>query len=325
MRHAAYPLQLVWEVVLLPASISHPATSKAKLQALRKKPVRKYLSLEMAVPGVFLLSASIVMAAVAVISLFVFRSGIPLIQKVGLVSFLTGRTWDPSAGIYGILPMLTGSLLVTITALVLGVPVALAGAVFLSEFAPITVAVVLRRCIELLAGIPSVVYGFFGVIVLLPLLRQIFGGSGFSVLAGAIVLAIMILPTVLSVSLEAIKTVPQEYREGSLALGATHWQTIKGVVLPAARSGIFASFILGMGRALGETMAVIMVVGNTTRMPRSLLDPVRTLTANVVIEMKYATGDHQQALFATGIVLFLFIMALNFAARLTFANSRRSK
>jgi phosphate ABC transporter permease protein PstC len=210
--------------------------------------------------------------------------------------------------------MILGSLWVTLGALVVGVPLGLGCAVFLTEFVPSKVRMILKPTIELLAGIPSVVYGFIGVIILVPFIRNVFGGPGLSVAAASIVLAIMILPTIISISIDAILAVPKTYREGSLALGATRWQTITGVVLIAARSGIVASIILGMGRAIGETMAVIMVAGNTVQAPHSILAPVRTLTANIALEMGFATGDHRSALFATGVVLFIVVMALNVIA-----------
>ncbi len=205
-------------------------------------------------------------------------------------------------------------MLVTGGALSLGVPLGLSCAVFLVEFSPIRIRRVLKPAIELLAGIPSVVYGFLGVLFLVPLIRDHLGGPGLSLLAGAIILGIMILPTVISISIDALEAVPRTYREGSLALGATTWQTVHMVVIPAARSGIVAAIILGMGRAIGETMAVIMVAGNAVSLPSSILDPVRTLTSNIAMEMGYASGDHQQALFATGVILFVMIMILNLAA-----------
>ncbi|MCL5289920.1 MAG: phosphate ABC transporter permease subunit PstC [Firmicutes bacterium] len=201
---------------------------------------------------------------------------------------------------------------VTFGALIIGVPLSVGCAIFLAEIAPKQVTRVIRPAIELLAGIPSVVYGFYGLVILVPLIREIFGGRGFSILGGSVVLAIMILPTIINISEDAIRAVPKEYKEGSLALGATHWQTIKKVIVPSARSGILTAIVLGMGRAIGETMAVIMVVGNVAALPESILDPIRTLTGNIAIEMGYAAGEHSQALFATGIVLFVIIMILNF-------------
>lgn len=249
-------------------------------------------------------------SVLALITFFIFREGLPLVFKIGLANFF-GLKWAPTRGLFGILPMIVGSLWVTAGALVLGVPLGLACSVLMAEFAPRRLVVILKPTIELLAGIPSVVYGFIGVVVLLPLIRNHLGGPGFSVLACAVILAVMILPTIISISLDALQAVPNSYREGSFALGATRWQTTTMVTIPAARSGIVSAIILGMGRAVGETMAVIMVAGNALRIARTPLDPVRTLTSNIALELGYAAGTHRQALFATGVVLFIIIMILN--------------
>ncbi|NPV26301.1 MAG: phosphate ABC transporter permease subunit PstC [Firmicutes bacterium] len=272
---------------------------------------------ELIVEKTLFLSAIAAVLIIILIGVFVFISGWPILQKVGLFDFVFGTKWDPDHGVYGILPMVVGSVLVTLGALVLGVPFGLAGAIFLAEIAPPRAAQWVRPAIELLAGIPSVVYGFFGLVVIVPFLREHAGGSGFSVLAGAIILAIMILPTILNISETSLRSVPGEYKEGSFALGANHWQTIKWICLPVARSGIVAGVVLGMARAIGETMAVIMVTGNVTLIPSSIFDPIRTLTGNIVMEMGYAAGEHQQALFATGIILFIFIMLLNLMVQLS--------
>lgn len=253
-------------------------------------------------------------AILALIAIFIFKEGVPIMLKNGLGHFLLGREWAPLEGQFGIFTFIVGSLWVTFGALILGVPLGVACAVFLAEFAPKGWVNILKPAIELLAGIPSVVYGFMGVMWLAPLIRNTFGGPGLSILAASCVLAIMILPTIVGVSVDAIQAVPKSFKEGSLALGATEWQTAWRVILPAARSGILAGVILGMGRAVGETMAVIMISGNATGIPHSILDSVRTLTANIAIEMGYAVGDHREALFATGVVLFAFIMILNTVA-----------
>ncbi len=266
--------------------------------------------------GLLLVALSAV-AAIFLIALFIFREGTPLVAKVGVWKFIASTQWAPTRGRFGILPMIVGSVEVTILAVVIGAVMGLACAMFLAEFAPRWSVRILKPMIELLAGIPSVVYGFIGVVVLVPWIRTTFGGPGFSVLASAIILGIMILPTVIAISLDALQAVPPMYREGSLALGATRWQTLYRVVLPAARSGIIAGLILGMGRAVGETMAVIMVAGNALTIPTSVLQPVRTLTSNIALEMGYASGDHQAALFATGMVLFVIIAILNTIALLT--------
>jgi phosphate ABC transporter permease protein PstC len=264
-----------------------------------------------------LLVAFSAVATIFLIALFIFHEGVPLVAKVGVWKFISSANWAPGKGQFGILPMIVGSLEVTLLAIFLGASLGLACALFLAEFAPRWSVKVLKPMIELLAGIPSVVYGFIGVVVLVPWIRQTFGGPGFSVLASAIILGIMILPTVIAISLDALQAVPPIYKEGSLALGATRWQTLYRVVLPSARSGIIAAIILGMGRAIGETMAVIMVAGNALTLPTSVLQPVRTLTSNIALEMGYAAGDHQAALFATGMVLFVIIAILNTVALLT--------
>jgi phosphate transport system permease protein len=254
-------------------------------------------------------------AALALITVFIVREGAPLVYKVGLGNFLSGD-WHPTAGRYGIAYMIVGSALVTLGALALGVPLGIACAIVLGEMAPRQVRLVLKPSIEILAGIPSVVYGFMGIALLLPWIREYLGGPGASGLAGAVILGVMILPTIIAISLDALQAVPRSYREGSLAMGATEWQTIWRVVLPAARSGIVAGVILGIGRAVGETMAVVMVTGNAVQLPHSPLDPLRTLTANLALEMAYAADDHRAALFATGIVLFLVVIVLNSVAGL---------
>ncbi len=254
------------------------------------------------------------LSALLLIAVFIISQGLPFIFRYGLREFLFSSVWNPQAGKFGIFPMVISTLWVTLGAMAIGAPLGVAGAVFLTEFVPRSVMSVIKPAIELLAGIPSVVYGFIGVMVLAPLIRDHLGGPGLSLLAGSIILGIMILPTIISISIDSIMAVPKSYREGSLALGATVWQTVRMVTLPAARSGIAASIILAMGRAIGETMAVIMVTGNSVKIPGSALEPVRTLTANIALEMGYATGMHRQALFATGVVLFVVIMILNFSA-----------
>lgn len=262
--------------------------------------------------GIALSSVSILF----LIILFVFREGVPMILKTGFGNFLGGLHWAPTKGHFGIFPMIIGTLEVTFGALLIGVPLSLFVAIHLSEFASPFTRTVMKPMIELLAAIPSVVFGFIGVVVVVPFVRNYLGGTGFSVIAASIILGVMILPTVISITFEALRAVPTSYREGALALGATPWQTATRVVLPAARSGIVTAVILGMGRAMGETMAVIMVAGNAVVVPTSPLHPCRTLTSNVAIEMAYAAGDHQKALFATGVVLFLMIFLLNLLAGL---------
>lgn len=254
------------------------------------------------------------LASLLLIAVFILKEGVPFIAKVGLRDFLFGSEWRPAENQFGIYPMVVSSLWVTLGAMLIGAPLGIAGAVFLNEFVPRSVMRVVKPTIELLAGIPSVVYGFIGVMVLAPFIRTEFGGPGLSLLAASIILGVMILPTVISISTDAIGAVPNTYREAALSLGATKWQSVHMVTVKAARSGIVASIVLAMGRALGETMAVIMVAGNAVRIPHSALDSVRTLTANIAMEMGQATGMHRQALFATGVVLLCVIMVLNSVA-----------
>ena len=267
-------------------------------------------------PGrIFLVLALSSISVLALITVFIIVQGAPLIAKVGLIDFIFGMEWAPSQGKFGIFPMVVGSLSVTLGAALIGVPIGICCSIFLAEFAPAGMRNIFRPAIQLLAGIPSVVYGFWGLLFVVPLIRNYLGGPGLSILAGSIILAIMILPTVISISEVSLISLPGQYKNGALALGLTHWQTIRSLLLPAAQSGIVAAVILGIGRAIGETMAVIMVLGNAVALPESILDPVRTLTTNIGIEMGYAAGEHQQALFATGIVLFVVIMILNSVAQ----------
>lgn len=256
--------------------------------------------------AVFFISALASILAVALICLFLFVNGIPAIAKIGLFDFLLGKEWSPSdvPPVFGILPMIVGSLYVTAGAIIVGVPIGILTAVFLSHVCPKKIYKAIKPGVELLAGIPSVVYGFFGMAAIVPL-------AGNSILAASILLGIMILPTIVGLAESAMRAVPENYYEGALALGAGHYRSVFHVVLPAAKSGIFAAVVLGIGRAIGETMAVIMVAGNQPRMPISLMKGVRTLTANIVIEMGYAAELHREALIATGVVLFIFILLIN--------------
>ena len=264
---------------------------------------------------IFLALALSSISALALITVFIIVQGAPIIAKVGAIKFIFGMEWAPSQGKFGIFPMIIGSVSVTLGATALGVPIGICCSIFLAEIAPRALSNVFRPAIQLLSGIPSVVFGFWGLLFIVPAIRNRLGGAGLSILAGSIILAIMLLPTVISISEVSLLALPRQYKEGALALGLTHWQTICSVLLPSAKSGIVAAVILGIGRAIGETMAVIMVLGNAVAVPRSILDPVRTLTTNIGIEMGYASGDHQQALFATGIVLFVIIMILNASAQ----------
>jgi len=259
--------------------------------------------------GLFITAISSVVIILLII-IFIFSEGLPSMESYGFLNFIFGSTWDPSSGQYGVLPMIVGSLGITALALLMSVPLSLLCAIFMAEVAPPRMRKLLKPVIETLAGIPSVVYGFFGLIVLVPFMRVHFGGTGFSMFTASIILTVMILPTIVSVSEDALRSVPSEYKEASLALGATHWQTIKNVLFPAAVPGVITAIILGMGRAIGETLAVIMVAGNVAQFPTSIMDPVRALTSNIALEMGYATGIHYSALFGTAIVLFIIIMLL---------------
>lgn len=266
---------------------------------------------EKAMQGVFLLSACASILAVVLICFFIFVNGVPAIAEIGLGEFIGGTVWKPLEGFFGILPMIVGSIYVTAGAVIIGVPIGILTAVFMAKFCPKKLYDVLKPAIDLLAGIPSIVYGFFGLVVLVPLVRNLFGGSGKSILTASIMLGIMILPTIIGVAESAIRAVPDSYYEGALGLGATHERAVFFTILPAAKSGILAGVILGIGRVVGETMAVAMVAGNQTVVPNSILSGVRTLTSNIVLEMGYATDLHLDALIATAVVLFVFILIIN--------------
>ena len=260
---------------------------------------------------VFLAAACASIALVAMICFFLFANGLPTIGKIGISDFLLGQKWRPNNDIYGILPMIMGSIYVTLGACITGVPIGILTAIFMARFCPAGAYKVLKPAVELLAGIPSVIYGFFGLVVLVPFIRDTFGGTGSSMLTASLLLGMMILPTLISVAEAALRAVPDSYYEGALALGAGHVRSVFFTVVPAAKSGIMAAIILVVGRAIGETMAVIMVAGNQARMPQGLLEGVRTMTTNIVIEMGYAADLHRDALIATAVVLFIFIMLIN--------------
>ena len=287
--------------------------NNAPAAAVQAKPSTSQFK-ENAMRILFIVCACVSILAVALICVFLFANGLPTIFEIGPLNFLLGTEWRPSNDIYGIFPMIVGSIYVTAGALVVGVPVGLLTAMYLSFFASERIKKILLPAIQLLAGIPSVVYGFFGVMVLVPWVAALadpFDGSGMSMFTASLVLGIMILPTIITVSKTSLDAVPGSYYEGSLALGATHERSVFFAVLPAAKSGVLSAVILGIGRAIGETMAVIMVAGNQTLIPASIFEGVRTMTANIVLEMGYATGLHRQALIATGVVLFVFILLIN--------------
>lgn len=268
---------------------------------------------EKAVEILFFLCSLTSILAVFLICVFLFFNGIPAMFEIGIFDFLLGKNWSPTdiPASFGILPMILGSVYITFGAIVIGVPIGILTSIFIAKFCPQVIYKVLKPAIQILAGIPSVVYGFFGLVVLVPFIRSTFGGSGNSILTASILLGIMILPTIIGISETAIRAVPNSYYEGSLALGATHERSVFFAVLPAAKSGIFAAIVLGIGRAIGETMAVVMVAGNQARMPQGILKGIRTLTSNIVIEMGYAAELHREALIATGVVLFIFILLIN--------------
>ncbi|MFR7990782.1 MAG: phosphate ABC transporter permease subunit PstC [Anaerovoracaceae bacterium] len=266
---------------------------------------------EKAMQLVFLLAACASIIAVILICVFMFGNGIPAMQKIGFVEFLTGTEWKPLNDIYGILPMIIGSIYVTAGAIIIGVPIGILCATYMAKFCPPKLYKIMKPAVDLLAGIPSIVYGFFGLVVIVPIMQDMFGGSGKGVLTASVMLGIMILPTIISVSESSIRAVPESYYEGSLALGATHERSIFFTILPAAKSGITAAVILGVGRAIGETLAVSMIVGNQPIIPDSLISGARTMTTNIVLEMGYATGLHREALIATAVVLFVFILIIN--------------
>lgn len=271
---------------------------------------------------VFLIAACTSVLAVLLICIFLFANGLPTIAQIGPLKFLFGQEWKPSNNKFGILPMIVASIYVTGGAILVGVPIAVLTSVFMARYCPKKIYGVLKSGIELMAGIPSIVYGFFGLVLIVPLIRDVFGGPGASMLAAIILLGIMILPTIVGVTEAAIRGVPESYYEGSLALGATKERSIYAVMLPAAKSGILAGIVLGIGRAIGETMAVVMIAGNQPRMPKGLLKGVRTMTMNIVTDMGYATGLHRQALIATAVVLFVFILIINLSLSLL---NRRSE
>ena len=269
---------------------------------------------------VFMLCACVSILAVALICIFLFANGVPAMAKIGFGKFLLGRTWQAGNGLFGIFPMIIGSIYVTAGAIIVGVPIGILAAVFLAavflaRFCPKPLYRIMKPGVELLAGIPSVVYGFFGLMIIVPWVRDTFrpyyGGNGLSLFSAALLLGIMILPTIISISESAIRSVPDKYYQGALALGATHERSVFRTVVPAAKSGIMAGIVLGIGRAFGETMAVIMIAGNQAWIPDNMFQGIRTLTANIVMEMGYAQDLHREALIATGVVLFVFILIIN--------------
>ncbi len=262
---------------------------------------------------IFLLAACVSIVAVALICIFLFANGVPTIFEIGPLNFLLGKEWRPLSNTFGIFPMILGSIYVTAGAMIIGIPIGVLTAIFMSRFCPKKIYRFVKPAIELLAGIPSIVYGFFGLVVIVPIIQDLYGGNGKGILAASILLGIMILPTIINVTEASLNAVPESYYEGSLALGATHERSVFCVLVPAAKSGVLSAIILGVGRAIGETMALIMVAGNSPAIPDGILSNVRTLTSNIVMEMGYAAGLHRDALIATAVVLFVFILIIDFA------------
>lgn len=263
--------------------------------------------------GVFLVSALLSVLSIILIIIFMFVGGVPFMVEYGIVDFLFGNRWSPSntPASFGILPMILGSIFVTIGAIVIGVPIGILTAVFMAEFCPPKLHKWLKPAVNLMAAIPSIVYGFFALQLIVPVMRNFSGGTGMNMLTAMILLGVMILPTVIGLSESSLRSVPRSYYTGSMALGATHERTVMKVIMPAAKSGIISSIILGVGRAIGETMAVVLIAGNQPIIPQSITSGVRTLTTNIVLEMAYAAGEHREALIATGVVLFVFILIIN--------------
>lgn len=262
---------------------------------------------------IFLLCSLISVLSIIVICYFIFKNGVPFILETGIAKFLMGTDWKPTAAppSFGILPMIVGSVYVTIGSIIVGVPIGVLTAVFMAFYCPSRLYKILKPAVNLMAGIPSIIYGFFGLMVFVPIVRGWWGGTGMTVFTASVLLGIMILPTIIGLSESSLHSVPTSYYQGSIALGATHERSLMRVVVPAAKSGILAAIILGIGRSIGETMAVIMIAGNQPIVPESIKMGTRTMTANIVLEMAYATGAHREALIATGVVLFVFILLIN--------------
>ncbi len=262
---------------------------------------------------IFLLCSLISVFSIIVICYFIFKNGLPFILQTGIAKFLMGTDWKPTASppSFGILPMIVGSVYVTVGSIIVGVPIGVLTAVFMAFYCPSRLYKILKPAVNLMAGIPSIIYGFFGLMVFVPMVRGWWGGTGMTVFTASVLLGIMILPTIIGLSESSLRSVPTSYYQGSIALGATHERSLMRVVVPAAKSGILAAIILGIGRSIGETMAVIMIAGNQPIVPESIKMGTRTMTANIVLEMAYASGAHREALIATGVVLFIFILLIN--------------
>lgn len=295
------------------------------LSAERQKNLQKKRTVENLAQVIFLVLTLASILSLVLIMGFIFGNSIPALKEIGLVKFLTGQAWKPTANPpqFGILPMIAGSILVTAGAIVIGVPIGVLTAIFMAYFCPKKLYKPLKTAVNLMAGIPSIVFGFFALVIVVPIFRQWFGGDGMSMFTAMVLLGVMILPTIIGLSETSIRAVPDTIYKGALGLGATHEHAVMSAVVPAAKSGIISSIILGVGRAIGETMAVVMIAGNQPRMPNGLFNGVRTMTTNIVLEMNYAAGLHKEALVATGAVLFVFILAINIA--FNYVNSKEKR
>ena len=280
-----------------------------------QKAIKNYL-----ISKVLLLITLFLIVVIVLLVIFIMSESLPIVRDYGIFNFIFGLNWSPDNNEFGVFPMIIGTLLITIISLFISAPLALSCGIFLEEIAPVKLKLLFKPVIQTLVGIPSVIYGFFGLMVLSPLIRNTFGGSGFSIITASIILALMVLPTIISITQDSIKGVPNEYKEASLALGSTKWQCIKKIILPTALPGIITALILGFTRAIGETLAVLMLIGNVSQIPDSLLSPARTLTSNIALEMGYATNIHYNALFMTSSVLFVIIII--FMLFLTFIQSK---
>ena len=282
-------------------------------KVLHKENQRKAFTKEEVFKYFFLICSILSIFFLLLICIFIFKDSFGFIGKIGVKNFVLNDAWTPMnvPASYGILPMVIGSVLITAMSCIAAVPVSIMVACYLAFDCPKNIYKILKPALNLMTGIPSIVYGFFALTVIVPINRSLFGGTGMNMLSAAILLLIMVLPTIISMAEASLRTVPKSFYQGSLSLGATHDETITRVMVPAAKSGIFAGIILGVGRAIGETMAVILVAGNQTRLTFNPLKGIRTMTTNIVLEMAYAAGEHRQALIATAAVLFIFILLIN--------------
>lgn len=275
----------------------------------RKKLSKQYLKEYLIEQGLFSISLILILI-ISLLMIFVMAEAIPAFNNQGWANFIFGLNWNPDSNEFGVFPMILGTVYVTVLSLAMAIPLAISCAIFLEEICPNNIRKLFKPIIQTLAGIPSVIYGFFGLTLIVPIIRSIFGGSGFSILTSSIILALMVLPTIITLTQDSLKAVPNHYKEASLGMGATQFQTIKSILLPIALPGIVTAVILALARAVGETLAVLMLAGNVSMFPSSIASPIRTLTSNIALEMGYATDIHYNALFASAVVLFILILVL---------------